>query len=189
MTKPPKYVNSGAILSGDDLYRYQLWREWRGVAPKENWRWLGVKDGGGHELGEPKSCLFVMLNPSTADGDKDDPTIRRCVGFAKREKYDRVDVVNMYAYRATNPKVVLGMTGDGDPIGRRNQEIVQAAADRAGLVIVAWGVYGAHIGHDETVLGWLVDCGKPLYCLGKSKNGQPLHPLHLRADTPLVRLT
>ena len=182
------YVSSGALLSGDGMYRYLLWREWRGVAPKENWQWFGAKDGAGHELGEPKSCLFVMLNPSTADGEADDPTIRRCVGFAKRFKFDRLEVVNLFAYRATDPQEVLRMTGAGDPIGPRNQDIIERAAADAGLIICAWGAHGSHIGQDETVRGWLEIFGKPLYALGLTKDGKPRHPLYLKSDAELVRL-
>lgn len=179
-----KYTASGAMISGDGLYRYLLWREWRGVAPKENWRWLGAKDGAGHELGEPKSCLFVMLNPSTADGEQDDPTIRRCVAFAKRFKYDRLEVVNLFAYRATNPQDVLRMTGDGDPIGPRNQEIIERASADAGLIICAWGAHGSHIGQDETVRGWMGD--RKVHALGCTKEGHPRHPLYLKSDADLM---
>ncbi|WP_239508926.1 DUF1643 domain-containing protein, partial [Stenotrophomonas maltophilia] len=80
-----------------------LEREWRGTASNKNWKWLGFNDGAGAPLGEPLSCMFVMLNPSTADADLDDPTIRRCVGFAKALKFDQLSVVNLFAYRATKP--------------------------------------------------------------------------------------
>jgi hypothetical protein len=74
LMRPEKYVKSGARISADGVYRYVLWREWHGTHDPKNWRWLGGKDGAGVELGYPKSCLFVMLNPSTADGEKDDAT-------------------------------------------------------------------------------------------------------------------
>lgn len=184
------YLESGAKISADGKYRYLLWREWRNLdTPRENWEWLGAKDGEGHELGEPKSCLFVMLNPSTADGKEDDPTIRRCVGYAKRLRYDRLEVVNLYAWRATDPAAILAMTGKADPIGERNQSIIQDASVRAGVIICGWGIHGAHIGHDQTVIGWLTDFAKvPLYCLGKTKGGQPRHPLYLKSDAALELL-
>lgn len=179
------YTDAYAEISACGKYRYLLSREWRGVAPHENWRWLGAKDGAGHELGEPKACLFVMLNPSTADGVQDDPTIRRCVAYAKRFKFDRLEVVNLFAYRATDPQDVLRMTGDGDPIGSGNQEIVEAAAHDAGLIICAWGAHGGHIDQDETMLGWLGN--RETWALGLTKDGHPKHPLYLKADAPLIR--
>ena len=179
-----KYVESGADISADGKYRYLLWREWRGVAPNKNWRWLGAKDGAGEEIGEPKSCLFIMLNPSTADADKDDPTIRRCVAFAKRFGFDRLEVVNLFAFRATDPREVLRMTAAGDPVGVRNQEVIERAASDAGLIICAWGTNGAHLQQAETVLGWLSD--SETFALGLSKEGHPRHPLYLKADAPLL---
>jgi hypothetical protein len=184
--KSSPYILSDAILSGCGKYRYCLWREWRGVAPRKNWRWYGCKDGAGHELGEPKSCLFVMLNPSTADAEQDDPTIRRCVGFAKRFGFDRLEVVNLYAWRATNPKEIIAMTGGGDPVGPRNQEIIEKSATDAGLIICAWGAHGSHIGQDETVRGWLGE--RDLHCLGRTKEGHPRHPLYLPSDVKLERM-
>lgn len=178
------YIHTSAHLSACGKYRYQLDREWRGVAPNENWRWFGAKDGGGHELGEPKACLFVMLNPSTADANVDDPTIRRCVGFAKRFKFDLLQVVNLFAYRATDPQEVLKMTGDGDPIGPENQDFIEDCAGRAGLIICAWGAHGGHIDQDETALGWLGD--RPKFALGLSKDGHPRHPLYLKSDAALI---
>lgn len=181
------YVSSGADISGCGRYRYRLWREWRNENSGKRWRWLGANDGNGEPLGEPLSCLFVMLNPSTADGNEDDPTIRRCVGFAKRLGYDRLDVVNLFAWRATDPREVLSMTGDGDPIGPRNQEVIGFAAEDAGVIICAWGVHGSHIGQNETVLGWLE--GRKVHALGLTKDGHPRHPLYLKSDAPLVDLT
>ena len=93
------YTLSGADISPDGGYRYCLWREWRGLESGKHWRWFDAVDGAGKRWGEPLSCVFVMLNPWTADGDKDDPTIRRCVQFAKRKGYDRIEVVNLLTPR------------------------------------------------------------------------------------------
>lgn len=181
-----KYVEAGATISTDGRYRYKLWREWRGVAPDKNWRWLGAKDGSGQELGWPLSCVFVMLNPSTADGSKDDPTIRRCVGFAKRLGYDRLVVVNLFAYRATNPKELLALNHDDDPVGVENSTYVKRATfEDCGVVVCAWGAHGSHLGQAETVMGWLPS--DKTYCLGKTKAGHPRHPLYLPDDQPLER--
>lgn len=168
-----KYLEKGATVSADGRYRYRLWREWRDImTPREHWRWLGAKDGAGHELGEPKAVLFIMLNPSTADGDVDDPTIRKCVGFAKALCYDRLEVVNLFAHRATKPQ---DMKHSDDPVGHENQGYVEDAADRAGKIICAWGTHGGHINQDETMLGWLA--GRTCWALGTTKDGFPLHPL------------
>jgi len=179
------YIDSGATISHDGRYRYLLWREWRGSNRPENWHWYGAKDGNGAELGYPKACLFVMLNPSTADGTQDDPTIRRCVGFAKSWGFDRLEVVNLFAYRATKPADLLALREPDDPVGSQNQEYVEDRAAEAGKIICAWGSHGAHLGQDETVLGW---CGpKSTWALGLTRDGYPRHPLYVAANAPLVR--
>src|SRR6185503_3934300 len=112
----------------------------------KHWRWLGAKDGAGHELGDPLSVMFVMLNPSTADGSVDDPTIRRCVGFAKAWNYEAISVVNLFAFRATEPAALFAA---GDSIhGPRNQEVIERTARDAGLIIAAWGAHGTWGGQD-----------------------------------------
>jgi hypothetical protein len=185
--KPKKYVNSGARISADGKYRYLLWREWRGTHDPKNWRWLGGKDGAGEPLGEPKSVLFVMLNPSTADGSADDPTIRRCVGFARAWKFERIEVVNLFAYRATKPRDLFALeAAGGDPIGWENSGIVDSAARDAGLVVCAWGGHGGFGGQDQTMRGWLGS--KPQYALGFTKDGHPRHPLFAPLASPLVRM-
>jgi hypothetical protein len=177
---------AGATISPDGRYRYLLWREWRGSATHDNWSWLGADDGAGQPLGEPKACLFVMLNPSTADGEKDDPTIRRCISFAKREHYDRLEVVNLFAHRATDPREILRMNDADEPYGVRNQQTIERAAQQAGIIICAWGSHGSHLGQSETVLGWLTNWDAPLMALGFTANGQPKHPLYVRGDAKLM---
>lgn len=175
---PPKYISSGADISPCGLYRYRLWREWRGTGSHENWRWYGFKDGAGAECGDPKTCLFVMLNPSTADGEKDDATIRRCVGFAKAWRYDRMEVVNLYAFRATKPR---DMWAAGEARhAPRNQSVIRSSARDAGIIIAAWGTHGAEGDQGEIVRGWLH--GYDIHHLGLSKDGHPKHPLYLPAD-------
>ncbi len=165
-----------------------MWREWRGYGRDDTWDWLTdddgkpALDGAGVPLGKPKSALFVMLNPSTADGVEDDPTIRRCVSFAQAWGYDRMEVVNLFAWRATDPREILAMTGIGDPIGPANQRHVEAAVWDSGLVVCAWGTHGAHIGHDETVLGWIEDASGVTHALRLTKDGHPSHPLYLPAS-------
>lgn len=179
------YIHMGAHISGCGTYRYGLWRVWRGTHDRKNWDWTPSKDGGRSEWGEPKACVFVMLNPSTADGDKDDPTIRRCVAFAKAWRYERLDVVNLFAYRATNPKELLALDHTCDPVGPGNQHAVDMALCHAGLVICAWGAHGSHLDQDETFLGWLPP-SRETFALGLTNSGHPRHPLYVKGDVPLV---
>ena len=117
-------------------YRYRLTREW-----------------GPQQL----SILFVMLNPSVASADKDDPTIRRCVHFAKREGYDRMDVVNLFAHRATDPREILRMLDKDEPYGPRNQSVIERAVQDAGVIVCAWGAHGRHLGTIRRCSGGSID--------------------------------
>ena len=159
-----------AKISPCGTYRYNLTRRW---------------DEGG------KTMLFVMLNPSTADADVDDPTIRRCVGFAKRDGYSAIEVVNLYAFRATDPDRLFGVS-IREIIGPDNNEEIRAAAQRADRVVAAWGA-GRHAtftdggaGRWRVVAELIKSLGKPIYCLNTSASGQPRHPLYVRADQPLL---
>ena len=161
------YLCSYADISPCGKYRYRLTREWS-------------KDA----FGGNKSCVFVMLNPSTADGGNDDPTIRRCVEFAQKLGYGSLDVVNLFAYRATNPQQLLALNYLQNPIGDRNQEAIETVcnAQDTGIIIAAWGAHGGHIGQDETVLGWM-QRPKLVHALGLTKYGMPRHPLYLKSDS------
>lgn len=154
-------VKTSAIISDCEAYRYRLAREW---------------DSG------PRA-VFVMLNPSTADATQDDPTIRRCISFAKREGCGSLDVVNLFAFRATSP---ADMKSAADPVGPENDRHIMDAFDNAdGPIICAWGAHGAYRGRDREV-AHLIDA--PLQCFGLTKAGAPKHPLYLPADAPLVLL-
>ncbi len=183
-----EYASKGAEISADGKYRYRLWREWRGTHDPLNWRWLRdakgevCKDGEGKPMGEPRSVLFIMLNPSTADAYVDDPTIRRCVGYAKAWKYERMEVVNLFAYRATDPRELLKLGHDDDPVGVDNQRHVEMAVARAGFMVCAWGIHGSHLEQDKTMMGWITGWNKPITCLALTKTGMPRHPLRLHAD-------
>lgn len=187
------YIASGATISACGRYRYRLWREWRGTHDTKNWRWMTdargqvCKDGAGLNLGEPWSCVFIMLNPSTADGKHDDPTIRRCVAFAKAWKFERMEVVNLFAYRATDPRELLRLGHDDDPVGAENQRHIEDATVRSKRIVCAWGAHGGHLDQDETVLGWLVQHqGSDCVALGLTKDGKPRHPLYMRTDAQPV---
>ena len=185
------YVESGATISKCGKYRYRLWREWRGT-PNARWDWWTnddgspVVDGAGAQLGEPEVCVFVMLNPSTADGNQDDPTIRRCVAFAKSWGYERVEVVNLFAYRATDPRTLLGLGHNDDPVGVDNQSYIEQVIHdtHTTRVVCAWGAHGGHLGQNETMLGWIGT--SKTGALGVTKEGHPRHPLYVKGDQPFV---
>jgi len=122
-------------------------------------------------------CLFIMLNPSTATQNKDDPTIRRCKGFAKLWGFAKLEVVNLFAARATEPKELKEME---DPIGQGNDETILYTAKNARQIIVAWGAHGPYQERDKEVIRLLKDYD--LYSLGTTKKGNPRHPLYIRID-------
>lgn len=176
-----------AQFSGCGRYRYRLTRE----------------------LGGKLTITFVMLNPSTADANKDDPTIRRCKGFAKDWGYGRLVIVNLYEFRSTAPKDMWRIHAAGaDIVGEDNDSaIVRATMEsrvspanaagtsvhladghQPGIVVCAWGKGGTVdkkllAFHSERVtrVAKLV-CGD-LYCLGVNGDGSPKHPLYLPEDT------
>lgn len=130
---------------------------------------------------------FVMLNPSTADAQTDDPTIRRCIGFAKREGCGGINVLNLYAYRCTDP---AQLPRAPDPVGPENDEYLRRLAEFRGIVerppaniVVAWGTLAGQMRIAQFIT--IMD-GTPLRCLGVTKGGQPRHPLYVRSDQPLV---
>lgn len=151
------------LESDDGRYRYMLTR----VLP---------------EIGEP--LVFCMLNPSTANATQDDPTIRRCVGFALREGAEALIVVNLYARRATKPK---DLWAAADPVGCENDDVIRfLGAGRR--VVCAWGS-NAKPARVKAVASMLRNQGATLLCLGTTANGSPRHPLYVRADQPLVPYT
>lgn len=153
-----------AMISPCGQYRYSLVRQWDKSKPY---------------------LPFVMLNPSTADAAQDDPTIRRCMSFAKREGAGGIVVVNLYALRSTDPKRLREVD---DPVGPLNGRViydVATTAAEAGMPIVcAWGVNDV----TQAAGGALVqarEAGAKVMCLGKTTAGHPRHPLYIKADQPL----
>lgn len=126
--------------------------------------------------------LCSMLNPSTADATTDDPTIRRCIGFAKAWGCGSLSVVNLFAYRATSPKELKLVP---DPIGLFNYHFVQQASQQAAITVAAWGIHGGQLHQGQTVLSML----KNPQCLGLTSAGHPKHPLYVLQDTPLTSYT
>lgn len=157
-------MGSSALISKCGRYRYFLTRGWG--------------DGG--------ECTFIMLNPSVADAEEDDPTIRRCIGFARRSGYGSLRVVNLFALRATKPDELR--LAD-DPVGPSNDEHIVTALG-ADLVIAAWGAHGGLHGRDQQVIDIFkfVMRANPkftVHCLGHTQSGQPKHPLYLAKNSPL----
>lgn len=136
---------------------------------------------------KPTVITFCMLNPSTADHVQDDPTIRRCINFAKRESFGALHVVNLFGYRATNPAELRRIE---DPEGPQNFDFVRAAMLAANLhqmpFVCAWGSQPIARENAARVYSVAEKIGLPLMCLGTSKGGYPKHPLYLAGDTPLT---
>jgi hypothetical protein len=155
------YHESGAIFDTTGRYRYTLWRAW---------------------CADHARVVFIMLNPSTADEQTNDPTIRRCIGFAQRWGFGSLEVVNLFAYRATSPHDLLKAD---DPIGRENDHFLVQALARAGCIVAAWGTKGTLLRRDKCVIQ-LLDTWRNVQCLGTTKAGHPRHPLYVRAEAELV---
>lgn len=123
-------------------------------------------------------CLFICLNPSTADETTDDPTIRRCIDFAKRGGYGGICMVNLFALRATHPRDMLN---HANPIGSDNDKHITELSGKAGGIVVAWGAHGSHMYRDKEVLSILTNY--TVHCLKTTKGGHPGHPLYIPANT------
>jgi hypothetical protein len=125
-------------------------------------------------------ATFVLLNPSTADAFVVDPTVRRCLGFARDWGCGALLVLNAFALRSTDPK---GLYRHPDPVGPANDEVIAGwAPHMTGPVIVGWGVNGSHRGRGPAVARLLADRGVTVRCLGTTLDGHPRHPLYLRCD-------
>jgi len=122
--------------------------------------------------------MFVGLNPSTADENEDDPTVRRCIGFARKWNCGGLILVNLFAYRSTDP---AGLLQAADPIGPANDRYILKSASAAGRIVLAWGTRGGLLERDEHILSLLPTA----HCLGITKDGCPKHPLYLAGNTRL----
>lgn len=123
---------------------------------------------------------FVMLNPSTADAFKVDPTVRRCLGFAHQWGMGALEVTNVFAVRGTDPKVIRATD---DPVGSGNDVALVAAACAADLVVAAWGVHAVHAHRETQVRELFASAGVTLHALRLTKDGHPGHPLYVPAST------
>jgi hypothetical protein len=155
-----KYVSSSARFSHCGSYRYQLVRQW----------------------GNLNTVMFIGLNPSTADEKEDDPTIRRCVGFANEWGYGRLFMANVFAYRSTDPKILKSCD---DPVGEFNDYWLGEMAKFSGLVVACWGVHATLHDRDKQVKKAIPN----MKCFGLTKEGHPKHPLYLPKETKLISFT
>lgn len=150
-----------ATFNAARTHRYQLTRTWSPNYPP---------------------AVFLMLNPSTAGAFEVDPTITRCIRFARRENAGGLVVVNLFALRSTDPSV---LAHHGNPIGHSNNRLIVESVQDATVVIAGWGVPGQLAGRDREVCGLLAERGVVLKCLGRNKDSSPKHPLYVRGDQPL----
>ena len=144
-------LDTGATFSSCQTYRYALWRIWEPSAP---------------------TILFIGLNPSTADAKQNDPTIRRCISFAKRWGYGVMYVANLFSLRTPHPKHLKAAP---DPIGYETDYWLTHLSHNADCVIACWGNHGSFCHRDQVITAMIAN----LYCLAITKQGQPAHPLYL----------
>jgi hypothetical protein len=159
-------ITKQAVISPCTNYRYELSRTWDE---------------------SKKPVCFIMLNPSVADATIDDPTIRRCVGFARAWDKGGIIVVNLFAWRATDPRSLYKLS-KSEAVGPENDKHIIAACLRSDLHLAAWGTNGKLCRRDvevihlanQVIVGQGVGSG--IKALKVSKDGHPMHPLYLRAD-------
>src|SRR5438552_13300244 len=150
--------DTGAVFSRCRRWRYLLWRRWDAARPVAN---------------------FLMLNPSTADEFRLDPSCTRARLFAERWGYGALIVTNLFGWRATDP---AEMKAARDPVGRGNDRAIPRAARESALVVCAWGNHGAHLGRSEAVRKFLREAGIAHRVLRLNGSGEPAHPLYLPAS-------
>lgn len=147
------------VFSPDRAYRYTLNRVWN------------------QDL---TTCMFIGLNPSTADENQNDPTVTRCINYAREWGYGSLVMTNIFGFRATDPK---DMKADDDPVGPDNDYWLRKTAERSGIVIAAWGTHGAYLDRGNEVVALIPD----LHCLKVTKDGFPSHPLYLKKNlNPII---
>ncbi len=152
-------IRRGAAFSPCGTWRYTLDRDWDASLP---------------------GILFVLLNPATADAEKDDSTNTRGIRFAKAWGFGSCIFVNLFAFRTKEPEV---MKKAADPIGPDNNDFILLEARRANTIVVAWGNDGTFMDRDQAVLDLLKEFN--LFCMGRTNGGHPKHPLYLPNSTEL----
>jgi len=154
----------GAEFSIDRKYRYRLWRRWGPAMP----------------------ACFCMLNPSTGDETELDPTLRRCIGFARSWGCGGIEVVNLFAFVSSDPKALLTHP---DPVGDGNNPAIIDAIKRSGLVVFGWGAFPERSDRVLEVAELIDSIGIQPMCLGTTASGAPRHPLYLRKTAELFPWT
>lgn len=155
------FLERDAVLSECGRYRYLLRRTW--------------------DHGKPRA-LFIMLNPSTADAEIDDPTIRSCMRLSRGLGYGSFEVVNVFALRATDPDELLTAV---DPCGPKNEWHVEAAIGRCDIPIYAWGAWPPAEAASVYIRNAVRSRRPAAFCFGRTKSGAPKHPLYIKSGTPL----
>ena len=155
-----------AVISEDGKYRYFLRRTADDM--------FGVG-----------AVTFLMLNPSTADATLDDPTIRRCIGFAKAWGKARLYVCNLSPLRATDPNEMLVAGDEPEDVKSHNLTHITACAAESDIVVAAYGTHGTACSRNTRVLARLLLHGVAVHCIGTTKGGHPRHPLYVSAMTEL----
>ena len=149
-------MTCGAEFDASMKYRYKLWRGWNLARPK---------------------LLWILLNPSTADELKDDPTLKRCIKFSLLWNFGGLEIVNLFAFRSTGPALLAKV----DAVGPHNDDHILGAISLAHEIVVGWGNYGDLHGRGKEVIELIRKSGfnKPIRCLGHTRSGNPRHPLYM----------
>ena len=155
------FIYKNATFSSCRTYRYSLSRIWDK---------------------KKKYVLFIGLNPSTANEEEDDPTIRRCVNYSKDWGYGGFIIVNLFAYRTTLPSNLKKVKY---PVGSENDKYIVKLSKKADITVAAWGDNGNLYNRDKQVLSLVPN----LLCLKINKSGQPAHPLYLKKDLKLTKFS
>jgi len=158
-------INRTAIFSRCNRYRYQLDRSWTKRTSRKS------------------TVTFIGLNPSTADAESDDPTIRKCTTYAQSWGYNRLIMVNLFAWKTTDPK---GLMEPKDPVGTKNDQHITRAVNESSLVLACWGEHGTLLNRADELRS---QYPRRLHCLQVNFSGEPTHPLYLPATLTPIKLT
>jgi hypothetical protein len=178
-----KTMNRETTFSPCRFYRYTLWREWGNIDPIMDLLCTieRAQFGWSHIGNRNQFIQFIGLNPSTADEKMDDPTVRRCINFAKAWGFGGMCMTNLFAFRATDPNTMKSEKHPIEHLPGWQAETISAVALAAGLIVAAWGKDGAHLKRGEEVQRLLQKF--QVQCLGQNGDGSPKHPLYLASIT------